>query len=55
MCSCGAAFPACPECTDGWLVERRGRNGTFLGCVNYPACKGTQNLSRRGGRSRRRQ
>lgn len=55
ICSCGAAFPACPECTDGWLVERRGRNGTFLGCVNYPACKGTQNLSRREGRSRRRQ
>jgi DNA helicase-4 len=44
LCSCGAAFPACPSCTDGWLVERRGRNGTFLGCVNYPACKGTQNL-----------
>ena len=42
-CSCGAAFPACPECTDGWLVERRGRNGNFLGCVNYPSCKGTQN------------
>lgn len=45
-CSCGAAFPACPTCTDGWLVERQGRNGTFLGCVNYPACKGTQNLPR---------
>jgi len=44
LCSCGAAFPACPSCTDGWLVQRRGRNGTFLGCVNYPACKGTQNL-----------
>ena len=44
ICSCGAAFPACPECTDGWLVERRGRNGKFLGCVNYPACTGTQNL-----------
>jgi len=44
LCSCGAAFPACPSCADGWLVERRGRNGTFLGCVNYPACKGTQNL-----------
>ena len=24
LCSCGAAFPACPECNDGWLVERRG-------------------------------
>lgn len=54
-CSCGAAFPACPTCTDGWLVERQGRNGTFLGCVNYPACKGTQNLPRhRQGRRRQR-
>ncbi|MDX1217386.1 AAA family ATPase [Sinorhizobium medicae] len=47
LCSCGAAFPACPSCADGWLVERQGRNGTFLGCVNYPACKGTQNLRSR--------
>jgi DNA helicase-4 len=44
LCSCGAAFLACPSCTEGWLVDRRGRNGTFLGCVNYPACKSTQNL-----------
>ncbi|MFD1328864.1 UvrD-helicase domain-containing protein [Mycoplana ramosa] len=44
VCRCGASFPACPSCTDGWLVERRGRTGRFLGCVNYPACKGTQNL-----------
>jgi len=44
LCSCGAAFPACPSCEDGWLLERRGRNGMFLGCVNYPTCRGTQNL-----------
>lgn len=44
ICSCGAAFPACPACADGWLVERRGRHGKFLGCVNYPACKGKQAL-----------
>ncbi|MDE0096783.1 MAG: UvrD-helicase domain-containing protein, partial [Gammaproteobacteria bacterium] len=39
-CACGAAFPACSECPDGWLVERRGKYGRFLGCVNYPLCKG---------------
>ena len=41
-CSCGATFPACPECSDGWLVERKGRYGKFLGCVKYPDCKGKQ-------------
>lgn len=49
LCSCGAAFPACPECADGWLIERRGRYGKFRGCVNYPKCEGTQNLPRRQG------
>lgn len=46
FCSCGATFPACPACAGGWLVERQGQRGKFLGCVNYPACKGTLNLSR---------
>jgi DNA helicase-4 len=44
VCSCGAAFPACPDCSDGWLVERRGRYGKFLGCVRYPDCNGTQQI-----------
>ena len=39
-CSCGASYPDCPECRDGWLVERKGRYGQFLGCVRYPACTG---------------
>ena len=39
-CSCGATYPDCPECRDGWLVERKGRYGQFLGCVRYPACTG---------------
>lgn len=40
VCSCGATFPVCPECGDGWLVERRGRYGKFLSCVRFPACTG---------------
>lgn len=39
-CSCGAAYHACQSCADGWLVERAGRYGAFLGCVRYPACSG---------------
>jgi hypothetical protein len=40
LCSCGAEYPSCPECADGWLVERKGRFGKFFGCVNYPKCTG---------------
>ena len=45
VCNCGAEFPACPECSDGWLVERKGRYGKFLGCVKYPECKGSRQIS----------
>ncbi|MFY0691790.1 MAG: UvrD-helicase domain-containing protein [Paracoccaceae bacterium] len=56
-CSCGATFPVCPECSDGWLVERKGKWGKFLGCVKYPDCKGKQSIpkekrTRRRNRSR---
>jgi uncharacterized protein with PIN domain len=30
----------CPKC-NGHLVERRGKNGTFTGCNNYPRCRFT--------------
>jgi DNA helicase-4 len=40
QCTCGSSFPACPECESGWLVERKGRFGSFLGCVRYPECSG---------------
>ena len=39
-CNCGKTFTRCPECVDGWLVERGGPYGTFLGCVRYPKCLG---------------
>lgn len=44
VCSCGTTFCACPECQDGWLVERSSRYGPFLGCVSYPKCKGKKRL-----------
>ncbi|MEP2505572.1 MAG: UvrD-helicase domain-containing protein [Paracoccaceae bacterium] len=44
VCSCGAKFPMCPECSGGWLIERKGKWGKFLGCVRYPECKGRKNL-----------
>ncbi len=39
-CECGATFPACPKCVDGWLVKRKGKYGRFFGCVNFPRCRG---------------
>ncbi|WP_406565968.1 UvrD-helicase domain-containing protein [Allitabrizicola rongguiensis] len=44
-CSCGASYPTCPECDDGWLVERSGSYGKFLGCVRYPTCVGKAKIS----------
>ena len=44
VCGCGARFLACPKCPDGWLVERRGRYGRFLGCVKFPGCDGRRSL-----------
>jgi DNA helicase-4 len=39
-CSCGATYPPCTACEDGWLVERSSSYGQFLGCVRYPTCVG---------------
>ena len=41
--NCGNALLPCPQCT-GWLLERTGKNRSFLGCINYPACKYTRPL-----------
>lgn len=32
---------ACPTCTTGHLIRRKGVNGFFWGCSGYPACKTT--------------
>ena len=29
----------CPQCGQGVLQQRNGRNGTFWGCSRYPACR----------------
>lgn len=44
-CGCGASYPTCSECEDGWLVERSGPYGRFLGCVRYPSCVGKARIS----------
>lgn len=53
VCGCGARFPSCPSCTDGWLIERKGRYGAFLGCARYPNCKGSKRLKAEKVESRR--
>lgn len=35
---------SCPKC-NGPMSVRRGGRGTFLGCRNYPECKGTRPIS----------
>lgn len=36
----------CDKCEDGHFVVRNGRQGEFLGCSNYPKCKGLKNFKR---------
>ena len=37
----------CPQC-DAPMVYRWSKNGRFLSCTAYPACKGTLNVNRKG-------
>ena len=53
-CSCSASFPSCPVCNDGWLVERSGKYGAFLGCVRFPHCSGKSQPAERPPRRRSR-
>ena len=43
--------PICDKC-GGVMVEREGKYGKFLACLNYPRCKNTRNLD---GTSERKQ
>ena len=48
---CGYTLQGCERC-DGWLREKAGPYGSFLGCSNWPGCGFTRNLaprSRGGG------
>lgn len=36
-----ASVGICPRC-NGKLVERRGKNGAFIGCSSYPKCRYTK-------------
>lgn len=33
----------CQVCGDGFIVPKKGRHGSFLGCTGYPKCKYTRN------------
>lgn len=35
----------CPVCGDGFVVPKKGRHGSFLGCTGYPKCKHTRNIA----------
>ena len=44
-CSCGATYPPCPICDEGWLIKREGDHfDPFLSCARFPHCKGKVNL-----------
>ena len=40
----------CPECGDGDLLYKMGRNGRFIGCSNYPDCTYTDSITYDTGR-----
>lgn len=35
---------SCPDCS-GLMATRKGSNGPFLGCLNYPRCRHTERVS----------
>ncbi len=40
---------SCPTCGTGRLAIKRGKNGPFIGCSNYPDCNYTRDLSAPNG------
>lgn len=37
--------PPCPTCKTGTLRRKKGKNGPFIGCSAFPACKHTQRVA----------
>ncbi len=35
----------CPACQHGFMIQRKGRYGSFMGCSEYPRCKHTESIS----------
>ncbi len=44
----GSDARACPSCSAGRLSIKRGKNGPFIGCSNYPDCRYTRDLTAPG-------
>ncbi|WP_436641283.1 type I DNA topoisomerase [Microbaculum sp. FT89] len=44
----GSDARACPSCEGGRLSIKRGKNGPFIGCSNYPECRYTRDLTTPG-------
>ena len=40
---CGQQAVDCPEC-DGWLLQKRGQYGRFVGCANWSECLHTESV-----------
>jgi DNA helicase IV len=40
----GPPAELCPACGKGFMVEKTGRFGPFIGCTTYPACGNTDDL-----------
>jgi len=39
------ASRVCPECEEGFMVQRTGPYGSFLGCSRFPKCRHKENIS----------
>lgn len=42
----------CPDCKDGFLVQRKGKYGPFYGCSRFPGCRYTRKIAREPRRQR---
>jgi DNA helicase-4 len=42
--SCDQLAESCPR-GDGWMQPKKGRNGEFFGCTNWPDCSYTRNIN----------